>query len=200
MAKSNNIVTATKDRISQLLDKQAGEIAEAKAKVFEADNQIAAAETTIEEATLSMDTESYIAATKTKERAMIEKEMYSKRLEQLEHSRVVTEEESDRTIDDLFAFEDEAEKEYLFKIRPVIQQLQEINVEYKGLIADCENVIRTWTAQIYPNYRSFTATYPDGTHRSPEPIPLRPHPYLGCGLSETVYHFLCKCDGEIEAE
>lgn len=185
-----NVAEEVSKRISELKEGKAAELLTLKTKIDVAEQALNKAEAEMRKATENTDLKAYTEAKHKADEGAAAVEMYTARYKQLETKSFVSEEESDLVFDSLETYEKELTEEYQKNMQPILQKLAEINKSYKNDISTAEQTIKAWESEIHANYRSKYTTYVDGSHRSDRPVPMRPRPYLGCDLSERVYHFL----------
>jgi len=189
MAKQN-LVEQTNARIKELVDNKAAELLTIQAKVTDARTQKEAAVLAIKDATEKTDLEAYDKAKAEKKAADSAIEMYSARYKMLEEKDFVTEEESDKTIDSLLAYEEELAAEYEAAIQEPLKALVKLQKEYKEAVQAAERTITKWTSTIHENHRSVGTTYANGTNRSEAPVPVHRTPYEGCNASGAMRNAL----------
>ena len=180
----NKIDKLKADKLQEL-EIISGKATEAGERSLQADDAMKAAVAAIDEV-------GYAKAKNEKSLALAAAEMYSKRYEQLEQKQFVSEAESDRVIDSLLQYENALAADFESAIAEPIKKLRQLNETYLAAVREAETAIQAWTSDIHRNYRSESTTYPDGTNRSPVPVPVHTLPYTGCPTSAVVGGFLEK--------
>lgn len=190
---NESVLERTKARISEVLATRDQTLANIAERVAEAQEELATVTAREQIAAERMDAKAYIKAKD--ERAQIEMTlgMLADRKKQLAIDSCISEEESDRVIDDLLAYEDDLAEKYKVSVAEVLAQLERLNKDYAAAVLDAEQTIDLWTRKIHKNYRSKTAsTIVNGqrTNRMPTPVPIRDIRYSGCRESKEVAEFL----------
>jgi hypothetical protein len=190
MSNKTNVAAEIREQIRALTGKRLAEIAEIKSKRAEAYQQKETAENDLKVATKETNLEAYETAKLASRKAQIAIDMYTARLNQLNLQDFVTEEESTETINKLLEYEKELDDSFKKAIVPHLKALHELQEEYQRNIDNTEFVLKEWTNSIRKNYISSTATYPDGTNRSPVPVPVHQIQYTGCNESARLRSYL----------
>ena len=113
-------------------------------------------------------------------------DMYSGRYKQISQQEYISEEESDKVIDSLLAYENELRASFLADIKEPLQILREKVNTYFDDVSETERVIKAWEGTIHANYRArglMTSTDPitgESTDRMGTPVAVRLIPYRGC--------------------
>ncbi len=137
-----------------------------------------------------LDLPKYEAAAAAVKKAETAIEMYSARHQIIQKREYISEEESDKVIDSLLAYEEVLSSAFKAKMDTSLKELAKVYEDYKGSIKEAEDTILTWTGTIHANYRAAHTTYHDGTNRSPNPVPVRMSPYDGCTESKQLADYL----------
>lgn len=185
-----NVAKKVNDRIKELKDQKAAELNKIMEQVHAYQAERAAAGAELKAAQAQMDVDTYADAKARIDRADTGIEMFQNRYKDLAALEFVNEEESDRVIDSLLDYEDQLAADFTAAIAEPVNKLWELYEAYTGAVGEAERAISQWTAEIHKNYRSFTATYPDGTSRGEAPRPVRMVPYIGCAESVVVKNSL----------
>ena len=197
MAKEN-ILKGVKARMKELRDVKAEEMETIRQKQDEARGKIEAAGLAMKTATEAMDVDGYERAKNDKRRARTALDMYDARAAQLTKKELISEEESDKIIDSLLAYEEDLAVIYRDAVAEVLRKLAEVHEAYTSEISDVEDTIKIWERDIHPNHstrgRSLyldesTGQYSD---RSKTPVPVRVTPYTGCSEAQVIDEFLCQ--------
>lgn len=185
------VLEETKNRMKEMQKTKVAELEEIRQKRSEAKAQKDAAERALKEATEKMDLNAFEEAEKTKNKSEIAISMYEGRYDQLIRQEYITEEESDRVIDSLLAFEEELAADFKKAIAEPLRILKELQQEYTNTITDTESTITEWCEKIHENYssRGQTIFAETGTDRSPQPIPVHRPPYKGCAEALQIKEF-----------
>lgn len=190
--KMKNKTEEVKKQIAEMKEKKAAELEQIRERQTEAQTQKEAAEAAIKEATAEMNLPAFEAAGQEKRKAQAALDMYQGKFKQIQQQEYVTEEQSDKVIADLLEYEEALADEFKQQMQEHIEALERIHREYTTAIRETEETIKTWEREIHANYRSQTATYADGTNRSPLPVPVRAIPFIGCAEALKLGDFLEK--------
>lgn len=189
-----NFVEETKKRITEMIETKRADLETAQQKEQEARAEIAAATEQIKAATAAMNLEEFEAATNRRNKAKTAASMYAAKAEQIRQQEYVTEEESDRVIDQLLDHEEKLYKDFIDAINGPLEQIRETCSRYIDGVTDTENTIRTWTKDIHANYRSRVTTFKNGTNRGDTPQPVHVAPFTGGPLYHTAREFIEAAD------
>lgn len=200
MAKQKSIVEETKERIKELTESKAAELLSIQVSITEAKTKKEAANLAIKAATENTDIEAYDKAKADRRKAESEIEMYSARYNMLKNKELVSEEESDRTIDELLSYEEEIAAKFEFDIQEPLKEIKRILEEYNQEVKDTEITIESWTKCIHANYRSATALYANGTNRADTPQEVHKVAYTGGTACDLVNHAFSFCEELINEE
>lgn len=176
--------------IERLKDERVQQMQKIDALIADADKRMRNEEEVQKEAAKNLDMEGHKESLKRQRDAFDEINMLNARKDQLICNHYVSEAESDKVIDDLFAYEDDIAKEFDAAAAALIRKLQQIYDDYCAKVEEAESTMRRWTYEVHPNYRNFGTTYADGTNRANTPQPCRLTPYFGNALSQKVGNFL----------
>lgn len=190
-----NATEETKKRIKEMIDQKEADLAQIRQMQTEAQTQKEAADMAIKAATAEMNLDAYEEAKQAKRKAQAALDMYAGKLKQIQQQEYVTEEESDRVINSMLVYEDALAKEFKEKLQGLISDLAGLHHKYVEAIYDTEKTIQLWEKNIHANFRSQTATYADGTNRSPLPVPVHVIPFIGCKEAQIIGNFLEKIEG-----
>lgn len=185
-----NTRTETERKIDEMLKQKNSDLDHIAQMQEDARRRKAAAEEAERAATENMDLEAYEAAKEEKRKARLALDMYGEKFKQLKDRELTTEEESDAVIDSLLSYEADLARDFEEKASEHIEALAKISAAYFDEVTQTEKTLKRWQIEIHRNYRSQTATYADGSHRSPHPVPVRSTPYNGCEQALTVARFL----------
>ena len=190
-----NVTAKVKQRMEELRQKLQAELEDNQKKQEDAQAQLQAAKDAADKATRATDLKAYQKAKAEEAQAAAAVEMYGSRIKQLYGAEIVTEKESDATIDSLLQYEKALDREYLAAIKKKLEEVREIQNTYKNAIRDTESTITTWSSRIRANYRTFgRTTYTDPTTgktttRSQNPVPVHVTPYDGVPASNILDEF-----------
>lgn len=191
MAK-RNVTKEVQEQITEMVNKKAADLDAIRNKQTEARTRLEAAELAIKAATETMNLDAYEKATAARNKAKIALDMYAGRYLQIQKQEYISEEESDKVIDSLKAYEDQLEEDFKKSLVPLLKKLEDIHTNYTQAVQDTESTIQNWTASIHANYRVDGALYANGTNRNDKPQPVRRLPFTGCGAAETLGKYLEK--------
>lgn len=192
MAEKTAVTKATA-RMREVIEQKAKEEEEIRQKLEEAQAEKVAAEMELQVATESMNLTEYEKAKDRVRRAKMAIEMYGKRYAQLGSMEMITEEESDRMIDDLLAYEAIQTDTFKAAFRDRLGTLADDLRAYLAEVEQVENTIRAWCSDVHANYRSPGTIYSEtGTNRSPVPVPVHRVAYRGCDEARELDTFLRK--------
>jgi hypothetical protein len=205
MAKQTLLET-TKQRMQELRESRAAQLAAISQKQEEAHAQIKQAADDMRSATEEMNVDKYEEAKHRKQRAQIALDMYTGRKAQLEKQEIITEAESDAVIDGLLDYEKELEVDFKAALAGYLRQLKPLYNAYKDEIAAVERTLSEWQGDIHANYRSrggaFRTDPETGrmTDRMDKPYAVHMLPYSGCNEAIRLEHYLEKEAALINAE
>lgn len=189
-----NVAKEVNEKIAEIKSSRAVELGKMSEALDEAERRAELQRELIEESVDAGDAGSYMAAKKELRRIEDEIELYETRRARLCATALISEKESDRTIDSIKVYEDELAKDFEKEIEAPLHTLSEILAEYLHSVSEAEGVLGTWVREIHANYRSDITTYGDGTNRSPVPVPVRYAVYEGCESAVRLRTFLEKCN------
>lgn len=149
-----------------------------------------AAQEAIDKATAALDFEMNHKAQLDKTAATERRALLQRRFDQLNSRKLVPEDESDKVISSLLQYEQDLAAAFEKEVSAPLATLEKLCKEYREKVQETENTINKWTREIHPNYLKPGTTYPDGTHRSPTPVPVHIVAYSGSALSGQIYNFL----------
>lgn len=190
----NSIIQDTNKRIAELEKRKAADIANIEKHLQRISSAIADQRKRAAKAAENMSASEYSSATAEKSKLEIEASMYSDRLKQIQGKEMVTAEESEATIAALLAYEKQLEAEFAEALAPHLKAIKELTDKQRADAAEAETTLREWTYRIRPNYISKGTTYPDGTNRSPVPVPIHPMGYFGGVLAARMDDILAYGD------
>lgn len=167
-----SVLTKTKRKMAALIKARENDLATCQRKIEEARAAEAEAVAAMDRAMDALDPVAYAEAAKKKDAAQLSIRMYSDKAQKVNNIRMTTEAESDAVIDSLLEYERQLSDDLDSAVMEPLKALAALYNDYMAAVADVENTIRNWTAKIHPNYRNDSTTYPDGTHRSPTPLPV----------------------------
>lgn len=191
MAKKN-LITEIRERITDMQTTKANDLATVWEKKTQAETEKEAAELALKNATAVMDLEAYEEARAKKHKAQTAIDMYSSKHKQIETQEYISEEESNKVIDSILAYEEDLADTFRTELEKLLKPAAELLANYETDVRNAEETLRSWTDNIHANYRSMTTTYQDGTNRSPKPVPVRNLPYTGCKEAAILKTFLEK--------
>ena len=196
--KTENVTQEVKQRIKEMTEKKQADLSAINEKREEARTRKEAAEARLREATELMNLDAYEEAKADISKAKTAIDMYSGRYEQLRQQEYISEEESDRVIDSLLAYEDQLQSNFLEDIKEPLKNLLDITNSYFDAVEDTERTIRTWEATIHANYSTrgrtgfFDKSTGRYTDRSKTPVPVRSSIYTGCKEAHQLKEYLSK--------
>ena len=186
-----NVVEQINSQIDAILKERGSELAKTLASIRDTRSAIDEQEDAIRAAIAEGNMKTYTAASEKKSLLERQLEMYTRRKSYFEDNAGITDTDTENTIDRIFEYDSEEEKELVNAIRGPLKQLEEINRTYRERVLAAENTIKRSTASIRPNYRSANTTFREtGTNHSLTPIPVRSVPFLGCDLSEKILRWM----------
>lgn len=186
-----NKAQEVKAKIEELTSKKRSELEEIQKKKEEASKQLEAANNAIYAATEKMDLEEFEAAKADKRKARTALDMYTGRYIQIQKQEYITDEESEKVIEELLAYEEELADNFKTATTEAIRVLIDLQENYKKDVAETEQTIIAWTNNIHANYINPGTVYREtGTNRSPHPIPVHKLPYRGCKESLQLEDYL----------
>jgi hypothetical protein len=198
---AENVLQEVKAKMKELRETKQAELDKIHRMTEDALNKIEAAGLAMKKATEEMNEEDYAAAKEAKQKATTAKEMYDKRYKQIAAQEYISEEESDKIIDSLLAFENQLAADFKKDLAEELKKLKALYKGYADTVQDTENTIRSWEQSIHRNYNSRGASYwtnPDTgetTTRSATPIPVHRLPYTGCNEAHQLKEYIDKAAG-----
>ena len=185
-----NVAKEVQDKIRELIDARNQTVTDLLEKIEEERRAEAAAQEEIDKATAAIDFEMNHKAQQDKAAAAERRTLMQRRLDQMNGRKQVTETESDEVIASLLQYEKDLETAFTEDVSTPLAALEKICKDYREKVWETENTINDWTREIHPNYLTPSRTYPDGTHRSPTPVPVHIMAYSGSVLSDQIDNFL----------
>ena len=186
------------ERILELVAKKTSELDTVKQKEQEAHKQLEEAEQAIKEAAAIMNDKKYAEATAYRDKVRIIIQMYADKFEQINKQEYISEEESDKVIGSLLAYEEELTESFKNDLLEPLKIIYNLIKEYKAEIDNTEQTINKWTSEIHANYNTrgrsqyydkLTGKY---TSRCSYPVPVRNNPYYGCSEALQLEEFFKK--------
>lgn len=177
-------------KIERLTATREQDIATIKLHIEESTAKANKARAEMDAATREMDAAAYEKANTARQKAEVALEMYNARLGQLYGAEIVSEEESDKTIEELLTYEAALAADYKQAAEKPLLELKTITAAYMDAVEETEQTIKLWERRIHPNYRNPGAIYADGTNRSQRPVPVHVLPYLGCEIAVQTQRFI----------
>ena len=190
----NNVAKETLDRVSDMMAARDAQLDEITKEMQKIAGKVAACSARMEDATEKCDLSAYKAAKDKSVELQDAYNMYEARRDKLGSRRLVTEDESDRTIDGLLDYESDLLNDYRDKVREEVKTLIEISKEYSAKVNEAESAIKTWTGNIFPNYRMQNGAYAMGARRD-KPLAVRLVPYTGGELLYRANDFIERVRG-----
>lgn len=185
------IAEKVSEQIDAMLTQRAQEIAVIETALASANAQKQEAEASAKAAIEKTDFAAYESAKDAQRKASAAIEMYEARLKQLTEREFISEEESDRVIDSLLAYEADLAERYADDIKTPLAALEAIHSQYRQEVQNVERIIGRWTREIHANYRTPGTIYAEtGTNRAPYPAPVHRVPYVGSPESEKTDKYL----------
>lgn len=190
--KETTILQEVKERMQKMQNEKQAQLDEIAKKQEEARTSLEDAKKRVNAATEAMDLNAYEEAKKDETKARTALDMYGARFAQIRAQEYISEEESDKVLKSLLEYEDKIAEEFKEVFKEHLEELKEIYTEYRAEVDEVERTLRAWQQSIHANYRHPTTTYADGTNRSPVPVSLRMHAYVGCNEAQRLIEFLRK--------
>ena len=193
---TKNALEQAKEKIQEIRDKKAADLAVISRKQEEAYKEAKEADKAIHDAAARMDITAFQKGRQDKSKAETSIEMYSARYEQLRTQEYISEADSDCIIDGLLDHEAQLADNFRADIAVLLKQLDEMLTGYREAIEDTETTIKTWTSEIHANHRTFgitmrvdpaTGRYTD---RMETAVPVHPLPFKGCEEAERLERYL----------
>lgn len=197
MAKQTTL-QEVKTRMQEMKAAKAAELDEIQQKKLDAQTAKEAAELAIKDATERMDLDDFEKAKQARRRAQSAIDMYAGRYKQIAAQEYISEEDSDKVIDSLLAYEDTLTADFKEALAGHLKTLEGLLEGYRGAIADTENIMTLWQQDIHANYNTRGAgSYTDPltgmtTTRSPRPVPVHRMPFTGCSEAGRLGEYLQK--------
>ena len=168
-------------------------------KLQDLSKQIAETRILMQEAQEDLDAGGYYDAKTELEKLQTAEEMYKGRLSQIRKEKLISEADSDAVIESLLAYEKELSEQFESEAKEILRKLTGQLKKYREEVMKTEAVLGTWTANIHPNFRSYTGTTygSSGTNRSPNPVSVHPGGYVGSEASVSLFNHLATAPGGI---
>ncbi len=185
MAKQNTL-QEVKSRMAEMTQSKLDQLEEIRNKQAEARAKFDAAGNDMKEATERMDLDAYAEARTIKHKAQTALDMYAARYAQIERQEYISEQESDKVIDSLLAYEEQLEEDFKGKASELLKALAAVHAEYMDAVADTEETISLWTSTIHANYNTRGRSHHidpvtgEVHYRNERPEPVHLIPFLGC--------------------
>ncbi len=185
MAKHNTL-QEVKSRMAEMTQSKLDQLTDIRNKQAEARAKLKAADKAMKDATERMSLDDYANAKESRHEAQTALDMYSGRYAQIERQEYISEEESDKVIDSLLAYENQLEGDFKKAAADQLKGLAVLYREYMEAVADTEETISLWTGTIHANYNTRgKSAYKDpvtGIYscRSDKPVPVHQVQYKGC--------------------
>lgn len=195
-----------KTRMKEMQEAKAAQLETINQKQAEARAQIEAAALGMRQATEEMNVEDYEKAKAAKRRAQSALDMYTERYRQIKQLEYVSEEESDKVIDGLLAYEEKLADDFRRAVAEPLKALAALHAAYIAAVADTESTLTAWQRDIHANYstRGLTRrTDPltgEVTDRSETPVLVHRLPFKGCGEAAVMGEYLEKAAPLYDAE
>ena len=195
--KAVTYVEAAQEKIKKVQAEKTAELNKIEKLKKEAEVKKEEAVKKIQTAAEAMDTAAYENAKAEKAKAETMLEMYEARLRQIQTGHMVTEKESDVTINGLLNYQISTEETFKRRTAEHLRAIFADLKEYRFKKEEAENTINEWTAKVHPNYRvPGQKIYKDKngvlTERSPVPVKVHPEGFTMCELAEALEHFFCE--------
>lgn len=190
------VLTEVKNRMAEMLKDRADQLETIRAEQAQIQKQIDAAALDMKRAAETLDVTSYGEAAHARSQAQTAYNMYSDSYEQIRKQEYITEAESDKVINSLLEYEEKTAAAFKKDAQKVIDKLADLLQAYQAETRDTESTIAAWTQHIHANYSTrggtsfFDPISGTRTDRSPEPVPIRRVPYMGCEESQQIDRFL----------
>ena len=194
------ILENIKKRMTEVQKMKAEDLAQISKVQLDASEKITAAETAMREASAKMDPGAYEKAQGEKNTARIAWEMAAERRRQLQYQEYITEEESDRAIDDLLAYEVKITEDFKKATAAPLRELARLYDEYMEKIGDVEGTLSAWQDNVHANYRSrggtmyYDETSGSYTDKASDPVRVKSPLSHGCEESHTLKRYLEKAE------
>lgn len=203
MAKHNTL-QEVKSRMAEMTQSKLDQLAEIRNKQAEARAKLDTADKAMKDATERMSLDDYASAKEAKHEAQTAIDMYTGRYAQIERQEYISEEESDKIIDSLLAYENHLDEGFKKAAADQLKVLAALYREYTDAVEDTEETISLWTKTIHANYNTRgRSAYKDPvtgeyTYRSEKPIPVHQAQYKGCAEALQMGLYLDQASGLIE--
>ena len=198
MAKQT-VLQEVKARMQEMQDKKAAELQIIHEKKTEAQTKKEAAELALKEATERMDLDAYEDAKQALKTVQTAIDMYSGKYAQISKQEYISEEESDKVIDSLLAYEKQLAEDFRAAVAEPLKALAGILQNYQDEVNDTERTMNAWVVNIHANYNtrgrsSFADAEGQRTTRSNTPVPIRSTVYTGCSEAHQLKEYLKKAE------
>ncbi len=145
-----NVAKEVQGRIDALIEKRNSENKKIRAKLEELRAELEGIQSRAKAAAEALDTEAYMKeqADSVNVTALIS--MYEYRLKQINSDEIVSEEDSEKTVNDLLSYARNLDEHALKKMEPHIEALRAIEKEYTDSLIESQEVLRRWADSIRP--------------------------------------------------
>ena len=204
MAKQNTVVQDVKVKMRTLQEDKAAQLDTIRQKQDEARAQIEAAVLSMRQATEALDVRAYEEALADKKKAQTALDMYSGRYEQIAQKDYISEQESDKVIAGLLAYEEDLAAEFKAAAADILRQLAKLHKDYTEAVEETESTLSAWQRYIHANYKTFGRTLRmdpltgELTDRSKTPTPVHLLRYEGCSEAVITGLYLEKTAGLLD--
>ena len=195
------VIQETNERMQELMRRRMEDLAAIQEKMEEARAQLQEAEAAMNAATEQLDVDSYEKANAKARMAKTAQEMLRNRYDQIERRELISEADSDATIDSLLEYENNLAATFKDAVKEHIAALAGILDDYQKEVRAAELTIQNWCRDVRPNFRTFgqTTRYDamtdQYTDRSETPVPVHQMPYTGCNEAAQLATYLRKTQG-----
>ena len=199
MAKQN-VLQEVQERMQTMQAKKVEDLATIYERQDEAKRQIETARAAQKEASERMDVRAYEQAKNDERKAKTALEMFTKRYNMLQTQDFISEEESDRTIDALLAYEVKLAEDFKQAIIEPLKQLAKLHKDYTDEVTAVEDTIETWTRDIHKNFNTRGASSRideatgERTYRADRPVPVHAVRYTGSYEATQLGEYLKKAN------
>lgn len=153
----------------ELLEKRDAKISKLNSKIEELKQQAEAEEAAMNEATSSLNVTAYIKAKANKEQAETLAKMYTGKLDEVRRADMISEEDSDKVIRDIWKYEDDLTEKYLNDAVEHIKALLDLSEKYNNAIRNSHYALQMWAGNVRAFYNPDAPSWNNGK-LAPSPV------------------------------
>lgn len=145
-------------QIDDLISAKNAQLADINARLDELSVELDSAKSAMDAATSVLDEDAFAAAESRLKKAETKIKMCESRREQIASRDYISEDESEKTIDALLAYENTIAAEFKSEVSPLLDALEKLRSEYVDEVKKTEEALRRWTSEIRETYTNRTGS------------------------------------------